>query len=175
MKTQILLFTLLGLMIVNTAYAEEVNFGKQKPTKDQVIEAFKPKTRSIDLGGLKPKGKKPVEQEAALSMEILFSYNSAQLTADAKEQLNSVGEAMRSDQLKTLSFVVEGHTDAIGGESYNKSLSLDRAASVKQYLVDTFQLDDSRFKIEGKGKSNLLDPKNPASEINRRVRIVRVN
>jgi len=174
MKTQILLFTLLGLMVVNTAYAEETNLGKETPSVNQVINVLK-KTRSINLDGLKPKGKKSVEQEAALSMEILFSYNSAQLTDDAKNQLKPVGEAMRSDQLKTLSFVVEGHTDAIGGESYNKGLSLDRAASVKQYLVDTFQLDGSRFKIEGKGKSNLLDPKNPSSEINRRVRIVRVN
>jgi OmpA-OmpF porin, OOP family len=174
MKTPILLFVLLGLVVVNTTYAEETNIGKKTPSVNQVIEVLK-KTRSINLGGLKPKEKKPVEQEAALSMEILFSYNSAQLTEEAKNQLRPVGEAMRSEQLKTLNFIVEGHTDAIGGEVYNKNLSLERAASVKQYLVDTFQLDSSRFKVEGKGKSNLLDPKNPESEVNRRVRIVRVN
>jgi outer membrane protein OmpA-like peptidoglycan-associated protein len=143
------------------------------------------KSRSIDMSNLdatpkvnKKKLKKSINtamQKAntkALSMQILFAYNSADLTQAAQDQLKPVGEALASEKLQNLSFVVEGHTDAIGGYDYNKSLSEERAASVKQFLVDMYHINPSRIQIIGKGKSNLFDPKNPASEVNRRVRII---
>jgi outer membrane protein OmpA-like peptidoglycan-associated protein len=203
MKTQLLKFSLLGIIaLTKIAYAEEINFGKSKPSTNQVIEALDPdksndtdyegdikqigKSRSIDMSDLnatpktdKKKLKKTIRKavqkantEAALSMEILFGYNSAELTALAKDQLTPVGEALVSEKLQNLHFVVEGHTDAIGGTAYNKSLSEERADSVKRYLVDTFHIEPSRIRIVGKGKSDLLDPKNPDSEVNRRVRII---
>ena len=79
---------------------------------------------------------------------------------------------MVSDELHNLDFVVEGHTDAIGGYAYNKKLSEERAKSVKNFLVNQFHIEPSRIRIIGKGKTDLLDPKNPESEVNRRVRIV---
>jgi OmpA-OmpF porin, OOP family len=107
-------------------------------------------------------------------MQILFGYNSAELTDTAQDQLKPVGEALASQKLQNLGFVVEGHTDAIGGYDCNKNLSEERAASVKQFLVDMYHIDPSRIQIIGKGKSNLFDPKNPASEVNRRVRIITI-
>ena len=195
MKTHHLSICLLGVMaLTETAYAEETNFGKKTPSADQVIEALsaaarnpagdkgkkKPvgKSRSIDMSGLNasPDNTKVLQQadEVALSIEILFPYDSAELTAAAKEHLKPVGEALASEKLQNLAFVVEGHTDAIGGDEYNKSLSEKRAASVKQFLADTFHINPSRMQIRGKGKSDLLDPGNPGSEANRRVRIVAI-
>jgi len=147
------------------------------------------KTRSIDMSKLNatPKStktkpnKKPIATPrpsetavAALSMEIIFGYNSADLTEAAKEQLRPVGEALASGKLQNLSFIVEGHTDAIGGQSYNKTLSEERAASVKAFLVNSFNIEPTHIQIIGKGKSDLLDPNNPASEVNRRVRIIAI-
>ena len=111
---------------------------------------------------------------AALSMEIIFGYNSADLTDSAKEQLKPVGQALASGKLSNLNFVIEGHTDAIGGDSYNKTLSEQRAASVKSFLVNTFNLPSTQIRIIGKGKSDLLDPHHPDSEVNRRVRIIAI-
>jgi len=145
--------------------------------------------RSINMGALKadhqnqPKPKIKVQHnktintentqtETALSMEIIFGYKSAELTENAKNQLKPVGEAMTSNQLQNLNFIVEGHTDAIGSDAYNMNLSEERAVSVKHYLIDTFHIDASRIQIIGKGKNDLLDPKNPDSEVNRRVRII---
>ncbi len=197
MKTQHLLFCLLGVMAINKiAYADETNFGKKKPSTNQVIEALSPaatspddddiNSRSIDMRNLEatPKpNKKEIKKtihkaihkastEAALSMEIFFGYNSAELTDLAKDYLKPVGEALASEKLQGLDFVVEGHTDAVGGYAYNKNLSEERAASVKRFLVDTFHIEPSRIQIIGKGKSELLDPKNPESEVNRRVKII---
>ncbi|MCX7066898.1 MAG: OmpA family protein [Methylococcales bacterium] len=147
----------------------------------------KDNSRSIDMSKLdakpsstksRPAKPKPIPMppssntEAALSMEIIFGYNSAELTATAKEQLRPVGEALASGKLSNLSFVVEGHTDGVGGQAYNKTLSEERAASVKSFLVTAFNLPSTNIQIVGKGKSDLLDPNNPSSEVNRRVRII---
>ena len=205
MKKRPFLFCLLGIIVsTTTAYADETNFGKKKPSTNQVIDALSPaitspdnadqedglnqigKSRSIDMKSLdvspdanRKKFKKKIHHdlqkantEAALSMEIFFGYNSAELTDVAKDYLKPVGEAMASEKLQSLDFVVEGHTDAVGGDAYNKILSEERAASVKRFLVDTFHIEPSRIQIIGKGKNELLDPKNPGSEVNRRVRIV---
>jgi outer membrane protein OmpA-like peptidoglycan-associated protein len=170
---------------------EALNPAKANPdvkTDDSDYEGDvkKDKTRSIDMSNLeaKPASTKikptktkipmpaPSNTEAALSMEIIFGYNSAELTATAKEQLKPVGEALASGKLSNLSFIVEGHTDGVGGQAYNKTLSEERAASVKDFLVTTFNLQSASIQIVGKGKSDLLDPSNPSSEVNRRVRIV---
>ena len=112
------------------------------------------------------------KSESAISMEIVFDYKSAKLTDTAKEQLTPVGQALVSEDLKDQSFIVEGHTDAVGGQSYNKTLSEQRAASVKDFLVSNFSVQPDHIEIIGKGKEELLDPKHPDSEVNRRVRFV---
>jgi outer membrane protein OmpA-like peptidoglycan-associated protein len=188
MKKNPILFGFLSLMaLTEIAFADDINFGKTTPSTNQVIEALSPdineatenpkaKSRSIDMSnlGALPKSNKAhkTNAPAALSMEILFDYKLAELTDVAKNQLKPVGEALASEKLQNLNFVVEGHTDAIGGYAYNKTLSEERADSVKRFLVDSFHIEPSRIHIIGKGKNDLLDPTNPASEVNRRVRIV---
>jgi outer membrane protein OmpA-like peptidoglycan-associated protein len=187
MKTQQQLFCCIGLMALTiTVNADESNFGKKIPSTNQVIEALSrppPLTRSMTAmvptsSKTKPNvnSKKPYTPvpKIGLSMEINFGYKSAELTASGKDQLQPVGEALASEKLKNMDFVVEGHTDAIGGYAYNMTLSKERAASVKRFLVDTYNIEPSHIKIIGKGKDNLLDANNPDSEVNRRVRIIAI-
>ncbi len=44
-----------------------------------------------------------------------------------------------------------GHTDSVGGEVFNQKLSLLRAKSVKQALIDEFDFKPARFDVEGVG------------------------
>lgn len=112
--------------------------------------------------------------EAAVSLEVLFDYNSATLTAEAKQKLAPLAQALKSPEMKGLHFKIEGHTDAVGGDVFNKSLSLRRAEAIKDYLIANYGVEGVSIEVEGKGKLGLADPKNPDSEINRRVRIVRL-
>jgi len=114
-------------------------------------------------------------EQKSVSMEISFDYKSDLLTNSAMEQLRPLGEALASEKLKDFSFLVEGHTDAIGGEAYNKGLSLRRAIAVKKYLTNQFEFKGRSLEVVGKGKSGLADPANPASEKNRRVKIVKLD
>lgn len=188
-QRQLALTTLALVMGLSTAHADEENFGKATPSKEKLIELFKSggegeksgvRTRGlniIDTGKEKPKHKPvtPVMKEMAVSMEILFDYDSDTLTAEAKQQLGPVGMALASDDLKGMNFKIEGHTDAIGGDQYNLDLSRRRAEAVRAYLTEQYGLAGVSIEVVGKGKSNLADQANPTSEANRRVRIVRLS
>jgi outer membrane protein OmpA-like peptidoglycan-associated protein len=85
--------------------------------------------------------------------------------------LNNLARAINNDKLKSYSFLVEGHTDAIGNSDYNYHLSSQRALTVEKYL-STLGVSKSRLKAIGKGSSDLLVPAKPDAPENRRVKII---
>ena len=52
---------------------------------------------------------------------------------------------------------VEGHTDSIGTEAYNDSLSLERARSVRRAIVAQ-GVEESRIRVRGFGESRPVAP-----------------
>lgn len=63
---------------------------------------------------------------------VNFAFNSAELDAGARDTLRE--QARWIQQFPEVRFRVYGHTDAVGSESYNKSLGLRRANAVVAYL-----------------------------------------
>lgn len=104
-----------------------------------------------------------------LSMQINFEFNSSRLTPAGRRALQPVAEALASNELRNMHFVIEGHTDAKGKASYNLSLSKRRAQTVKQYLVTKFAMEPSHLSTVGKGSSELLNAAAPYASENRRV------
>ncbi|MDX1452591.1 MAG: OmpA family protein [Oleiphilaceae bacterium] len=161
---------------------DTVHLGKQTVSKEQVIDLLAPKPQQPKLltRGLRlhKDDAEPAFQgdqvpaAKSLSLEVYFELNSAQLSPEAVAQLTPVGEALQSNELATLNFTLEGHTDASGDEQYNLKLSEARARAVKAFFVENFQLSPERVKTEGKGESQLIEGTPPTSGIHRRVTIV---
>ncbi len=178
----------LGMVLLATlaspAWAEAegtVHLGKSEVSKEQVIRLLKPEqkpallTRGLrvhreDSDSQIAESQKPSPK--SLSLEVYFEFNSAQLSPEAIEQLAPVGEALQSQELSSLEFTLEGHTDASGDENYNLTLSEQRANSVKRFFMDRFALSEERLKAKGKGESELIEGTPPTSGINRRVTII---
>ena len=159
--------------------ANTVHLGNERVSKEQVIDLLSPKnefgelrTRGIRLKNQPENASVEAPAPRGLSLEVYFDFDSAQLTEIAKQQLYPVGEALQSNELASLSFTLEGHTDAIGDDNYNHSLSEQRALAVMQFFVDEFSLAPDRILAQGKGEAELLDQENPGSGINRRVSII---
>ena len=107
----------------------------------------------------------------ALAVRVYFEYNSAELTAETREELSNYGKSLASEEFKGARWAIEGHTDASGSSGYNKALSEKRARSVYNYLIEEFGMNPDQLVPQGKGESELYNSANPASGENRRVRI----
>ena len=99
------------------------------------------KAEAIEMGDITtalavPRGTR-IEPSAppTVRLPIFFEFNSADLRPEGRALLDKVGAALASDELATFRFSVEGHTDSVGSEGYNSSLSAERAQAVKTYLM----------------------------------------
>lgn len=111
------------------------------------------------------------EEPPSLSLAIQFDLNSARVRPESGEVLGNLVAALLSPDLKNNRFVIEGHTDARGNVAANRLLSQQRADEVRLFLV-ALGVHPARLKAVGKGSSEPVDPRNPMSADNRRVRVV---
>jgi outer membrane protein OmpA-like peptidoglycan-associated protein len=112
------------------------------------------------------------ETKPKIDLEITFDYNSANISAKAQPAVQALGKALSSDDLKGSTFVVAGHTDAVGGEAYNQDLSERRADAIKRYLTDKYGIAGADLVTVGYGKSKPKDAAAPMDPANRRVQVV---
>ncbi|MEP3278859.1 MAG: OmpA family protein [Stappiaceae bacterium] len=68
-------------------------------------------------------------------------------------------------------FLIEGHTDAVGSEIYNLTLSDRRAETVARILVDAYGVPPENLVVEGYGEQFLKINSQAAERQNRRVTI----
>ena len=71
-------------------------------------------------------------------------------------------------------FLIEGHTDAVGSDIDNLSLSDRRAESVAIILSDEFQVPPENLTTQGYGEQYLKELTNGPSRENRRVAVRRI-
>ena len=101
---------------------------------------------------------------------VHFAFDSANLTMEAKGILDGAAATMNAHP--SGNFVIEGHTDSTGSDSYNMSLSQRRAESVMNYLASR-GVSSSSMRAVGKGESSpVADNSTSAGRAdNRRVEI----
>jgi outer membrane protein OmpA-like peptidoglycan-associated protein len=107
---------------------------------------------------------------------ITFDTGSWTMTPDQAGRLSVIAEAMnraisRSPQEV---FLIEGHTDAVGSDVDNLSLSDRRAETVAAALTEQFQVPPENMTTQGYGKQYLKIPTEGPERRNRRVTIRRI-
>lgn len=118
------------------------------------------------------------EIRIALSADMLFGFDSAEIGPAAEAALSEAASVLREHP--DLNVAIEGHTDALGTDEYNTELSRERAQAVVNWLVEEAELDPARLTAAGKGKTEPVAPDanpdgsdNPQGRAeNRRVEIV---
>lgn len=106
---------------------------------------------------------------------ILFDTGLADIRPESDEILTTIGTML--EEHPDLSLMIEGHTDDEGEFDFNMTLSADRAAAVKQYLVDEFGIDPERLRTLGLGQTQPVDSNDTADgrQQNRRVELVKMS
>jgi outer membrane protein OmpA-like peptidoglycan-associated protein len=103
---------------------------------------------------------------------LLFAQNGEEVPDSAHDTLAKVAEII--DLYGDREVRIVGHTDAVGDAAYNQALSERRAALVKQFFVDRFDLEGDRLVTEGMGEARPI-ASNATSEgrrANRRVEVL---
>ena len=70
-------------------------------------------------------------------------------------------------------FLIEGHTDAVGSDAYNLTLSRQRAVAVKEALSEYFVIPAENLRTAGYGERFLKIPTAEEEQENRRVSVSR--
>ncbi len=113
-----------------------------------------------------------------LASDVLFDFDKYTLRPEADATLRKVGQVAAAYPSSPM--LIEGHTDGKGLHPYNMTLSENRAASVKNWLVKNSGIQPARITTRGWGETKPLAPNkkpdgsdNPEGrQKNRRVEIV---
>jgi OOP family OmpA-OmpF porin len=78
-----------------------------------------------------------------------FKFNSYEIDKKYYSEIKKMANILKAD--KNIRIEIQGHTDNLGSEKYNKELSLQRANALKNILVSEFKIDAKRIKAVGLG------------------------
>jgi outer membrane protein OmpA-like peptidoglycan-associated protein len=107
---------------------------------------------------------------------ITFDTGSAEVGEDQVNHLQALGDAinrlLKDNPAET--FLIEGHTDAVGSDESNLVLSDERAQAVAEVLTGVFDIPAENLTTQGYGEQYLKVNTSGASRENRRVAVRRI-
>jgi OOP family OmpA-OmpF porin len=120
------------------------------------------------LPGLKVNSRGCVISQTVELTGVHFEFNKSRLMLDSKTILSKVAESLSNEP--DVSVLILGHTDSVGSDTYNQTLSQQRAQSVVNYLSGK-GITPSRQQAKGYGESKPIagNDTDEGRERNRRV------
>jgi outer membrane protein OmpA-like peptidoglycan-associated protein len=174
---RVFIWFILSFVTVETGLAAEES-GTVQNLKMQVLDlVFKVEDLAGKVQDLQLK-ETDTEIRIELAADVLFDFDKANIRPQAEQALKQVATIIREKAKGTVR--VEGHTDSKGSDPYNQKLSVGRANSVKNWLVQKEGLKNVRFSTAGFGakKPVVSNTKSDGSDDpegrqkNRRVEII---
>lgn len=110
----------------------------------------------------------PIESKIAFE-SLEFENGKADILESMHSDLDKIGNFLIDHQ--KLSLRISGHTDSAGKEEANLKLSQDRADAIKRYLIEAFNIENSRVEATGYGSSKpiVVELTDKDRQLNRRV------
>ena len=107
---------------------------------------------------------------------ITFDTGSWEVTPDQARRLEPIAAAMRRAIARNPNevYLIEGHTDAVGSDIDNLSLSDRRAEAVAEILTQDFGIPPENLTTQGYGEQFLKIPTQGPERQNRRVTVRRI-
>jgi OOP family OmpA-OmpF porin len=117
-----------------------------------------------------PAPQPPAATKVTYAADAFFDFDKSVLKPEGKAKLDDLVGKVKGISLEVI--IAVGHTDSVGSDAYNQSLSVRRAEAVKAYLVSK-GIEKNRVYTEGKGeKQPVADNKTSEGRAkNRRVEI----
>src|SRR6202023_3398288 len=110
------------------------------------------------------------DYKAAGNITVLFKFDSAKLSDDAKQQLDQLASG-QVGSLKRYFVAIQGFTDSVGTVEHNLELSRRRAEAVQTYLVSQHNMPVYRIQIVGLGKEKPVNDEKTKMDRQRNRRV----
>ncbi|WP_026878937.1 OmpA family protein [Ignatzschineria larvae DSM 13226] len=150
MKKQLIIAALAGLFATSTAVAATDSLIDRQGdfVKDRQGECVLVKDGVPGCG--------VVIQDLTFSADTFFDFDKATLRPQGRELLNKVAAELVKNENGVKSISLTGFTDSVGSAAYNQKLSLRRADSVRDYLIER-GVSPSLITAQGDGISYTFD------------------
>lgn len=145
---------------------------KKVPVPAPVVVPPPPPTPAPEPVPQPPPAPVPVKEKVSIILNVEFDTAKAIVKEKYYDDIKRVADFMK--EYPDTTAVIEGHTDNVGNDAYNKALSEKRAQSVRQYIIDKFGIDGSRITAVGYGEEKPVAGNDTAQgrQKNRRVEAV---
>jgi outer membrane protein OmpA-like peptidoglycan-associated protein len=152
------MFAALGLLVGcgPIAFNDSINFAQAKPAPEPKLETSpKPSPEPQAKPKTVPARARLTGDRIVIDEMIQFEYDSAEIKSESHGILDEVVKVL-NDNPRVQQLDIVGHTSSEGSKKHNDELSTNRAASVKQYLID-HGIDSARLTSQGKGPSEPVE------------------
>lgn len=156
---------------VDQARAQTASAEAQTASAEALAASAEGRARELE-GRLEELNAKQTERGLVMTMsDVSFASNSSTLLPGANRALGEVADLL--NEYPDRRVAIEGHTDGVGSEGYNRELSQRRADSVAAFLRGR-GVNSSRLTVEGLGESMPVasNDDDAGRQANRRVEIV---
>ena len=137
---------------------------------EEPVEVVEPEPEPEPAPAPEPVAKEPIVTTATLGGEALFDTNKSELNASSEQALADLISQLEKFQEIT-SIEVVGHTDSTGEESYNQTLSEERAAAVEQFLKAAYPNVNITSSGLGETSPVATNSTREGRQLNRRVEV----
>ena len=96
-----------------------------------------------------PRVEKEIIEKGRTTLNVLFDFDKSTIKKNSFNDIDELVAVMK--QYPDLNVTVEGHTDSVGSDAYNKKLSQRRANAIKGYMVNK-GIDAKRLTAIGYGE-----------------------
>ena len=157
-----------ALLYINNSRHTPFNYLDEEPE----VSDIPAKDSLMIITASPPTKPKPEINDTLVIPDVLFRFNSSELNPVFSGRLDSLITQIKSRHFKNIEVI--GHTDSLGTSSFNQSLSIHRAETVKNYLIA--QLESLPSSITTKGMGATIPVSSNRTSVgrqkNRRVEIV---
>ena len=145
---------------------EECGYAKPEPVVMEIEQVTAPTAGTVTV---------QVVEKIAIAAKMLFDFDSAELSDDAKAVIDERINHFKGGARLTSIMEVRGYTCSMGPEAYNQKLSERRAQAVADYIsANAPNVDASEIKAVGMGEADPVasNDTREGREQNRRVEIL---
>ena len=90
-----------------------------------------------------------IVEKGRVTLNVEFDFDRSIVKKKYHHEIGNLAEVMK--KYPDLKITIEGHTDNVGGLTYNEKLSQRRADAIKNYLAAKFGIEASRLNAKGYG------------------------